>query len=323
MPESGRRPARRDGDRRDAPVRRVRARGTAPRPRSLAPARRRGTRRRSRRARRRARRSRDVRAVVVRRDLPLPVAGAYVATEFARYAWETVLGRRAPDGRRAGRLARAPRPRGGRSDASDPLLPAVDDVAPARPQAHLRRRDRRRRRPRARDRLRAGEARHHEGGDPGEELHRRRRSAAATPRSSAPTTERPRASPSTSEALRLYEQLAQELDYNLLFSQQGHLTLAHTERGGDRRARARRGEQAPRRRLPGDLPGRDREALSRAGPVRPPGVPDHGRAVPPARRGASATTRSCGRYARAGRPDGRRDPPVHRGDGHPRRRTAR
>ncbi len=34
----------------------------------------------------------DVRAVVVRRDLPLPVLETYVATEFARYAWETVLG---------------------------------------------------------------------------------------------------------------------------------------------------------------------------------------------------------------------------------------
>jgi glycine cleavage system aminomethyltransferase T len=33
----------------------------------------------------------DVRAVVVRRDLPLPVLEAYVATEFARYAWETML----------------------------------------------------------------------------------------------------------------------------------------------------------------------------------------------------------------------------------------
>ena len=33
----------------------------------------------------------DVRAVVVRRDLTLPVLEAYVATEFARYAWETVL----------------------------------------------------------------------------------------------------------------------------------------------------------------------------------------------------------------------------------------
>lgn len=32
------------------------------------------------------------------------------------------------------------------------------------------------------------------------------------------------------ESLRLYERLGQELDYNLLFSQQGHLTLAHTDR---------------------------------------------------------------------------------------------
>ncbi len=33
------------------------------------------------------------------------------------------------------------------------------------------------------------------------------------------------------ESVRLYEQLALELDYNVMFSQQGHLTLAHTERG--------------------------------------------------------------------------------------------
>ena len=32
------------------------------------------------------------------------------------------------------------------------------------------------------------------------------------------------------ESLKLYEHLAQELDYNLLLSQQGHLTLAHAER---------------------------------------------------------------------------------------------
>jgi sarcosine oxidase subunit beta len=32
------------------------------------------------------------------------------------------------------------------------------------------------------------------------------------------------------ESLRLYQGLSQELDYNLLFSQQGHLTLAHTDR---------------------------------------------------------------------------------------------
>jgi sarcosine oxidase subunit beta len=33
------------------------------------------------------------------------------------------------------------------------------------------------------------------------------------------------------ESIKLYETLAQELDYNVMFSQQGHLTLAHTDRG--------------------------------------------------------------------------------------------
>src|SRR5215831_4853010 len=33
------------------------------------------------------------------------------------------------------------------------------------------------------------------------------------------------------ESVKLYERLAVELDYNLMFSQQGHLTLAHTDRG--------------------------------------------------------------------------------------------
>src|SRR5260370_28531293 len=32
-------------------------------------------------------------------------------------------------------------------------------------------------------------------------------------------------------SLKLYEKLALELDYNVMFSQQGHLTVAHTERG--------------------------------------------------------------------------------------------
>ena len=32
-------------------------------------------------------------------------------------------------------------------------------------------------------------------------------------------------------SVKLYEQLALELDYNVMFSQQGHLTVAHTERG--------------------------------------------------------------------------------------------
>src|ERR1700758_1767893 len=33
------------------------------------------------------------------------------------------------------------------------------------------------------------------------------------------------------ESVKLYERLAVELDYNIMFSQQGHLTVAHTERG--------------------------------------------------------------------------------------------
>src|ERR1051326_2333941 len=33
------------------------------------------------------------------------------------------------------------------------------------------------------------------------------------------------------ESVKLYERLALELDYNVMFSQEGHLTLAHTERG--------------------------------------------------------------------------------------------
>jgi sarcosine oxidase subunit beta len=33
------------------------------------------------------------------------------------------------------------------------------------------------------------------------------------------------------ESVKLYEKLALELDYNVMFSQQGHFTLAHTERG--------------------------------------------------------------------------------------------
>src|SRR5271165_6986713 len=33
------------------------------------------------------------------------------------------------------------------------------------------------------------------------------------------------------ESVKLYETLAQELDYNVMFSQQGHLTLAHADRG--------------------------------------------------------------------------------------------
>src|SRR5437867_9706792 len=33
------------------------------------------------------------------------------------------------------------------------------------------------------------------------------------------------------ESVKLYERLAGELDFNVMFSQQGHLSLAHTDRG--------------------------------------------------------------------------------------------
>ena len=33
------------------------------------------------------------------------------------------------------------------------------------------------------------------------------------------------------ESLKLYEQMSSELDFNVMFSRQGHLTLAHNERG--------------------------------------------------------------------------------------------
>src|SRR5438093_12484306 len=33
------------------------------------------------------------------------------------------------------------------------------------------------------------------------------------------------------ESVKLYENLALELDYNVMFSQQGHLTVGHTDRG--------------------------------------------------------------------------------------------
>ena len=43
----------------------------------------------------------------------------------------------------------------------------------------------------------------------------------------------PEAIPFYDESLRLYEELSQEVDFNMLFSQVGHLTLAHTDTGVD------------------------------------------------------------------------------------------
>ena len=234
---------RRDGDRRDAPVRRVRARGTAAaggaRPADLVgPGVARGGRGDRRADRRRPRRRGPARPAAagaggLRRDRVRAVR----VGDGAR--------RGAPGGRSAGRLARAPRPRGGRSDASDPLLPAVDDVAAARPAAHVRRRDRRRRRPRARDRLRAREARHHEGGGPGEELHRRRRLGPQHhdhPRQ-LPNARGRRLLQAGAQALRA-PRAGARLQPAVLAAGPSHARPRRTR--GERRARARRGEPAPR-----------------------------------------------------------------------------
>ncbi len=43
----------------------------------------------------------------------------------------------------------------------------------------------------------------------------------------------PEAIPFYDESLRLYQELSQEVDFNVLFSQVGHLTLAHTDTGVD------------------------------------------------------------------------------------------
>ena len=65
---------------------------------------------------------------------------------------------------------------------------------------------------------------------------------------------------------------------------------------------AGRGEPAGGGRLARRLPGRDQGAVPAAGHHRPSHVPDPGRALPPARRRSSATTRWCGATAR--RPTG-------------------
>ena len=85
--------------------------------------------------------------------------------------------------------------------------------------------------------------------------------------------------------VKLYEGLGAELDFNLLFSQRGHLTLAHTDR-----AMFVMAKRAEVNRLHGidsraDRPRRDQAA--RAGDVASaPGrhLSDHGRALPPAGR---------------------------------------
>ena len=95
-------------------------------------------------------------------------------------------------------------------------------------------------------------------------------------------------------SVKLYEGLGADLDFNLLFSQQGHLTLAHSDRGDHHRERAGRGEQAPRDRQPRHLPGRDPRSSARRW-TSPRTSPGRCRRRSTTRRaGSSATTPSSG-----------------------------
>ena len=148
----------------------------------------------------------------------------------------------------------------------------------------LRRRDRRRRRARARDRLLPRQARRQETSPCSSRATSAPAPPGATRRSCAPTTRRPRARASTTPSIKLYERLSAELDFNLLFSQCGHLTLAHSDR-----AMFVMANRAEVNRLHGiDSRLVDAAEVKRLCPaaerLRGRHVSDHGRAVPPAGR---------------------------------------
>ncbi len=113
-------------------------------------------------------------------------------------------------------------------------------------------------------------------------------------------------------SVKLYEGLSKELNFNLLFSQCGHLTLAHTDRAMfvmANRAEVNRLDGIDTRVIG---PERGAEARARDARLRRRRAPDHGRALPPARRHHPPRRRGLGLRPRRRR--GRRgDPPVHRG----------
>ena len=113
-------------------------------------------------------------------------------------------------------------------------------------------------------------------------------------------------------SVKLYEGLSAELDFNLLFSQNGHLTLAHSDR-----AMFVMADRAEVNRLLGidsRLIGPDE--IKQLAPAmqrhRRRDLSDPGRALPPARRDHPPRRGGVGLRARR-RPRRRGDPPVHRG----------
>ena len=128
-------------------------------------------------------------------------------------------------------------------------------------------------------------------------------------------------------SVKLYEGLSQDLNFNLLFSQCGHLTLAHSDR-----AMFVMANRAEVNRLQGIDSPADRSRRGQGAGARDAGrpatdVPDPRRAVSPARRDHPPRRGRLGPGA-LGRRRRRRDPPEHRGPesealGQPDHRTSR
>ena len=96
------------------------------------------------------------------------------------------------------------------------------------------------------------------------------------------------------ESVKLYEQLAGDLDFNVMFSQHGHLTLAHTDRGINSLRERAEMNQILGVNSRGHLPGRDSTARAGDGAEDQSALPGHGGPLPSARAGSSVTTRSSG-----------------------------
>ena len=106
-----------------------------------------------------------------------------------------------------------------------------------------------------------------------------------------------------------------ELDFNVMFSQHGHLTLAHTDRGVDHAARAGRGQPAARRSTAALVGPRGdrRSSCPELDLERRPTWPILAAPLPPARRHHPPRRRRLGLRPRRRSPR-HRDPSLHRSD---------
>ena len=229
---------------------------------------------------------------------------------LGQYMWTVVDGRRAPPRRRAGRRRRAARAEeaaacvtssasaacGGRARTSRSATTSSSSAAA---------------RTGSRPPTTSSSA-----ASPTSPCSRRATSArarpAATRRSCARTTRRPRARASTTPRSSSTRACRPELDFNLLFSQCGHLTLAHTDRAMF--VMANRAEVNRLHGIDSRLIGP--EEVQRLAPamyvVRRRHASDHGRALPPAGRDHPPRRGRLGLRPRRRRRR-RGDPSLHRG----------